>query len=574
MDIKKLMVQHPEVAEMAGYREIFWTNPDAGMPRKLDFTMDHIKDAEDRLARFAPYLAEAFPETASTGGIIESPLTEIPQMKETLKDLCGPFTGRLFLKCDSHLPVSGSIKARGGIYEVLKFAEKVAMDAGMLRLTDDYSKLNGPEFRQLFSRYSVAVGSTGNLGLSIGIISARLGFQVTVHMSVDARQWKKDLLRSKGVTVVEYPDDYQKAVAEGRKAAAADPFCHFVDDEASLDLFMGYSVAARRIAAQFEKAGIAVDEDHPLFVYIPCGVGGAPGGVAFGLKTMFGDNVHIFFAEPTHAPCMTLSMITGLQNRIAVSDIGLDGKTDADGLAVGRASGLVSDVMKTQLSGCYTIDDYRLYPFLSHLADGEGIYIEPSSCASFPGPSLVSADSAWQESYGLTLQKMAGATHILWATGGSMVPEEEMQGYYERGRVSAATLSLLRDVHTRQADTVNGLMAPAFHSINPENRILTLQYKVKPWEANRFGQLHGGIMTTMLDHVCGLAVTTFTGHKTPTLSLTTDFIRPASVGDVLLATATMVSSGSRIIRMRGELTHSSTGKTVAVCSGTFFIKEE
>lgn len=434
MDIKKLMTLHPEISKMAGYEEIWWTNPDSGMNRTLPFDMTHILDAEARLKRFAPYIQKAFPETETTGGIIESPLREIPEMKKVLEDMCGAFSGRLFLKCDSHLAVSGSIKARGGIYEVLKFAEKVAMDAGMLKPDDDYSKLTQPEFRELFSRYSVAVGSTGNLGLSIGIISAKLGFKVAVHMSADARQWKKDLLRLKGVTVVEYPDDYQKAVAEGRKEAEGDPFCHFVDDEASQDLFMGYSVAARRIGAQFKEAGIAVDEDHPLFVYIPCGVGGAPGGVAFGLKEIYGDNVHILFAEPTHAPCMTLSMITGLKNEIAVSDIGLDGKTDADGLAVGRASVLVSDVMKTLLDGCYTIQDEKLYPFLAALADSEDIFIEPSSCASFTGPSLVAADTAWLEIRRLTAEKMAGATHILWATGGSMVPEEEMKHYYERGK--------------------------------------------------------------------------------------------------------------------------------------------
>lgn len=433
IDKEKLFVEYPVTKEMAEGKEIFWLNENAGKDRKLKFSMEDIDDAEARLSRFAPYIMKVFPETKATGGLIESPLKEIPAMKKVLEERSGvQIPGRLFLKCDSDLAISGSVKARGGIYEVLKFAETVACENHMLTYDDDYSILADEEHRKLFSRYSVAVGSTGNLGLSIGIMSAAFGFNVTVHMSQDARQWKKDMLRSKGVTVVEYPDDYQKAVAEGRKAAENDPLCHFVDDESSPDLYLGYAVAAKRIGKQFRENGIRVDEDHPLFLYIPCGVGGAPGGVTFGMKEVYGGDVHCFFAEPTHAPCMTLGMITGLNDGIAVTDIGLDGKTAADGLAVGRPSSLVGDQMKTLLDGCYTIVDEKLYPYLAKLYDEEGIFIEPSSCASFEGPQQVVRQDAYLMKNGLA-DKMNNAVHILWATGGSMVPEEEKKAYYVEG---------------------------------------------------------------------------------------------------------------------------------------------
>lgn len=438
--LDRLREEFPILRAIEARQETTWINdrklPFAQALAECPLTMEDVLDASDRLDRFADYFRTAFPETEKTGGILESPMQPIPRMQAALEEAYGvSIPGKLWIKLDSHLPISGSIKARGGIYEVLKTAEDIAIRHGLLHPGDPYRVFDSQAFREVFSRYSIAVGSTGNLGLSIGIMSARLGFQVTVHMSADARQWKKDMLRSKGVTVVEYESDYSVAVEQGRRDAQGNPYCHFVDDENSQTLFLGYSVAALRLKKQLEENHIVVDRNNPLMVYLPCGVGGGPGGVAFGLKMVFGDAVHCFFAEPTHSCCMMLGMATGLNNEICVQDLGVDNLTIADGLAVGRASSFVGKVMSPFMSGCYSISDDRMSALLARLADAEGIYLEPSALAGMYGPVLASGDGACRDYADRISGGESGRiTHLVWATGGSMVPAGEMEKYYAAGK--------------------------------------------------------------------------------------------------------------------------------------------
>lgn len=426
----------PAVADAAVLKETFWIN-DKKVPENqqhiTEVSPSQIQDASARLTRFAPYLKKVFPELEPTNGIIESELRAIPAMREFLnKSYDAGIQGRLMLKMDCDLPVSGSVKARGGIYEVLKHAEDLALEAGMLKESDNYSILAEPRFVEFFGKHTVQVGSTGNLGMSIGIMSAKLGFRVIVHMSADAKQWKKDLLRSRGVEVIEYADDYCAAVEQGRKNFDADPMSYFVDGENSRNLFMGYSVAGERLQAQLEAQSIPVDADHPLFIYIPCGIGGAPGGVTYGIKQIYGDNVHCFFTEPTHACCMMLGMATGLHDGISVKDTGIDGRTDADGLAVGRPSAFVGRVVQPMLSGIATIEDHKLYDLMRGLLKQEDIFIEPSSCAAFAALIRREDLRRYIDAQGTT-DKMANATHVAWSTGGRMVPQETREKYIKTG---------------------------------------------------------------------------------------------------------------------------------------------
>lgn len=427
------------IAAVVRQEETAWVNPwllpvaATNAVCELVVSDEMIADAERRLARFAPFIQKCWPETEETKGLIESPLTPIPKAQKQLESQYGAsLTGRLFLKMDSHLAIAGSIKARGGIYEVLKHAEDLALAGGKLVETESYEKFASPEMQAFLHQYTVQVGSTGNLGLSIGIMSAALGFKVIVHMSADAKQWKKDLLRSKGVQVVEYADDYSKAVAEGRKNSDADPMSYFVDDEKSVNLFLGYAVAAKRLQTQLAGQGITVDADHPLIVYIPAGVGGAPGGVAYGLKRIFGDNAHCFFCEPVLCPSVLLGIATQKFEACNVHDYGISGITHADGLACASPSGFVTRIMTNLLSGEFTVEDAKLYDYLRLLYQSEGIQIEPSSCAAFAGPVglLHYPDSAeYCAAHGLDAAKLANSVQIAWATGGRLVPEENRIEY-------------------------------------------------------------------------------------------------------------------------------------------------
>lgn len=394
--------------------------------------------AAARFARFAGLLAQMFPELAASGGVVESPLLPAAALQPALGMAEGQ--GRLFIKADHRLPVAGSIKARGGMHEVLEFAEQLALQHGLVEPGGDYRALATPAAREVLGRYEVAVGSTGNLGLSIGVVASALGFKATVHMSADAKDWKKGRLRQLGVQVVEHAGDYERAVAAGRTLASTNPLCHFVDDEQSFSLLLGYSAAALHLQTQLADQSVVVDAAHPLIVYLPCGVGGAPAGITLGLRQLLGPHVHCFFAEPVQSPCFLVQMLAdstaGRGQHPSVYDWGLTNRTEADGLAVPRASLLAAELMAPLLSGVFTVADDTLFAHLARVLDVLGERIEPSAAAGFAGPAMLLSTAAvqgWLHSTGVEAV-LHNATHLVWTTGGLLVPDVQYQAFVERGR--------------------------------------------------------------------------------------------------------------------------------------------
>ncbi|MCW5707696.1 D-serine ammonia-lyase [Shinella sp.] len=425
---------NPARSDVLAARPTLWTNPHYTENAIADATLpvrpSDVGEARENWRRLAPLLEACFPELQATNGEIRSDLVPLEAMRKAL-GYDGAEFGTLLVKADSALPVAGSIKARGGVYEVFLFAERLARREGLLKAGEDIRRLAGPDAKTFFSRYTIAVGSTGNLGLSVGVAARALGFRATVHMSADAKAWKVERLTRLGVAVVRHDADYTTAVENARIAAESDPTIYFVDDEQSRQLFLGYSVAALELAGQLRARGIVVDAGHPLFLYLPCGIGGAPGGVAYGAKTVFGDDVHCFFVEPVQSPCALVHLMSGSADLVSVYDVGLTNRTEADGMAVARMSAFVATVMRRMLAGVFTVDDPSLFRWLLSAHQSQNLRLEPSAAAGFAGPDFLVKHPAGKEfcAHRQIGDRLAQATHVIWTTGGAFVPEDQFQAF-------------------------------------------------------------------------------------------------------------------------------------------------
>ncbi|WP_305857763.1 D-serine ammonia-lyase [Balneatrix alpica] len=420
MNLEQL-IQHAQA-----HRPLCWLNPHyqpAFSPSWIDAQIQQAEQNSEWLTTAISHLIPTF-----TQGRIQAPLLSANALLPYYPDLQ---SDQLWLQADHLLPVAGSVKARGGFYEVLQHASQLAQQAGLLSANSDSLTLLSDAAKQLFAQHRIAVGSTGNLGMAIGIMAALLGFQAEVHMSVEAKAWKKARLRQHGVKVIEHSGDYSRAVAAGRALAEQDPFTYFVDDERSSSLFSGYALAADQVIQALAEQGRRIDSEHPLLVYLPCGVGGAPGGIGYGLKRRLGDAVHLFFVEPCASPCILTAMASPQPQD--VYQWGLDNQTLADGLAVPAASELVLTLLKTQLSGCMTVSDASLLLWLQRAYQQLQLQLEPSAAAGFVGPQLLLNSPEGRQylaQQGLDA-RLKQTTHLIWTTGGSLVPENEFQAWLQ-----------------------------------------------------------------------------------------------------------------------------------------------
>jgi D-serine dehydratase len=84
-------------------------------------------------------------------------------------------------------------------------------------------------------------------------------------------------------------------------------------------------------------------------------------------------------------------------------------------------------MMQTLMSGAFTVTDENMLNWQERIRILEGIRLEPSACAGFGGLKQIEQAgnlfAGYLQKHGLQ-DHMEDAVHIVWGTGGGLMPEE------------------------------------------------------------------------------------------------------------------------------------------------------
>lgn len=121
-----------------------------------------------------------------------------------------------------------------------------------------------------------------------------------------------------------------------------------------------------------------------------------------------------------------------------------------------------------------------------------------------------------------------------------------------------------------QKDTLNGMMKSSEGECSFEDKTLTFEFPVQQWQANRVGNMHGGMICTAFDLTIAALARFYAGENfAPTISLDVKYVRPVKVGDVMVVKAKATATGRRITQLTGEAYSKSSGKLVATAASVY-----
>ena len=125
-------------------------------------------------------------------------------------------------------------------------------------------------------------------------------------------------------------------------------------------------------------------------------------------------------------------------------------------------------------------------------------------------------------------------------------------------------------IENEHGSTAVAMMQPRVADCDAETMSITFTYPALPWEHNPDGVIHGGLVATMFDTAMGIVGYALTGRMTPTISLTTNFLRPAPGDGTLYVRARVTMAGRTVIYAAAEMWDSRAPETIVAAGQGIF----
>lgn len=127
---------------------------------------------------------------------------------------------------------------------------------------------------------------------------------------------------------------------------------------------------------------------------------------------------------------------------------------------------------------------------------------------------------------------------------------------------------IIADVRNRGGGMLSNMLEPEYVSCDPGAKITRIRYKRFKWEENGRGEVHGGVISAMLDTAMGATAMAFLDHDVSTADMSISFIRPFD-GRSFIVESEVIHLGRRIVRLSGRAFDEETGKLLASGSTNF-----
>ena len=133
----------------------------------------------------------------------------------------------------------------------------------------------------------------------------------------------------------------------------------------------------------------------------------------------------------------------------------------------------------------------------------------------------------------------------------------------------------LHFINTEMAATLNGRLKAELVSCDDATHELVLQFPLQQWQVKGLGTLHGGIVNTMMDLAMSMVVYCFSRQSIPpTISMTTNYLRPVPMEDYVLIRTRLTSLGKRNATAYCEAIVPKSGKVACTAIGTYAVLEK